>query len=90
MAGRPQNLQTVTTAISTVNPHEMSIGAADTLIATDLQVAVRTSVARRLAGVLEDGVLLLLAALAFPVVILLLGSPIVFCVQLILEIFHRL
>jgi hypothetical protein len=41
---------------------------------------------RRIAGLLEDAVLLIVAALLVPVVILLVGAPIALCIRAIIEI----
>ena len=49
-----------------------------------------TSVLRRLEGLLGEVLLLLLAALSFPLAVLLIGTPIALCVRLILEIARRL
>lgn len=49
-----------------------------------------TSLVRKLGGVLGDVLLLLLAVLSLPLAILLIGTPIVLCVRLIVEITRRL
>ena len=49
-----------------------------------------TSVVRKLGGLLGDVLLLLLAVLSLPLAILLIGTPIVLCVRLIVEITRRL
>jgi len=41
---------------------------------------------RRIAGVVEDAVLLVLAVLLLPVVIYLVGTPLALCIQAIIEI----
>jgi hypothetical protein len=50
----------------------------------------RTSMIRRIAGVLEDAGLLLLGVLLLPLVILLIGAPVAFCIRVLLELAHRL
>jgi hypothetical protein len=45
---------------------------------------------RNVLGLLDDAALLLLVALLFPVVILLIGTPLALLVRLILEIAQRL
>ena len=52
--------------------------------------AAGTSLVRNIGGVLEDAVLLLLAVLALPLGILLIGTPIALCVRVVLEIARRL
>lgn len=49
-----------------------------------------TLLVRKVAGALEDTVLLALAVLLFPVAILLVGTPIVFCARIVIAIAHRL
>ena len=44
----------------------------------------------RFVAVLNDATLLVLVAVLFPLVILLIGAPIVFIVRIIVEIAHRL
>lgn len=50
----------------------------------------RAALMGTIGGHLEDGLLLLLAVFAFPLGILLIGTPIVLCARLILEILRRL
>jgi hypothetical protein len=50
----------------------------------------RTPVIRTIGGLLEDALLLLLAVFLLPVGILLIGTPIVLCARLVLEIVRRL
>lgn len=45
---------------------------------------------RTLLGLVDDGVLLLLVVLLFPLVILLVGTPVALFVRLLIEIAHRL
>jgi hypothetical protein len=49
-----------------------------------------TSVIRRMAGGLEDVVLLLVVVLLFPLGVLLIGTPIAVCVRTLVAIAHRL
>ena len=70
-------------------PTQASNGGAGAMRAPALSVA-GTSLVRKIGGVLEDAVLLLLAVLAFPLGILLIGTPIALCVQVVLEIARRL
>ena len=50
----------------------------------------RTPLIRTIGGRLEDALLLLLAVFLLPFGILLIGTPIVLCVRLVLEIARRL
>jgi hypothetical protein len=49
-----------------------------------------TPLIRRIAGALEDVVWLLLVVSLFPLVILVIGTPIALCVRALVEIAHRL
>jgi hypothetical protein len=44
---------------------------------------------RRMTGLLEDAVLLMLIVFLFPLVILLVGAPIALCVRAVIEIVNR-
>lgn len=48
-----------------------------------------TPLVRRIAGVLEDVVLLLLGVLLLPLVILLIGAPVAFLIRVLLDLAHR-
>ena len=50
------------------------------------QIAARQHWFRRITGLLEDAVLLMLAVFLVPVVILLVGAPIALCIRAIIEI----
>jgi len=54
--------------------------------ATRSPVAARQRYFRKIAGYLEDAVLLMLAVFLLPVIILLLGAPIALCIRAIIEI----
>ena len=72
--------------------------AASTFGGDVIGVAIRTPAVpvagiplfRRMAGVLEDVVLLVLVVLLFPLGILLIGTPIAVCVRILVAIAHRL
>jgi hypothetical protein len=49
-----------------------------------------TPLIRKMAGILEDVVWLVLVVLLFPLGILLIGTPIALCVRVLVEIAHRL
>jgi hypothetical protein len=53
-------------------------------------LATGTHPLRRIAGILEDAVLLLLAVFLFPLIILLVGTTIALFVRGMIEIAHRL
>jgi hypothetical protein len=54
------------------------------------QPAAGANYFRRMTGLLEDAVLLMLAVFLFPVVILLVGTPIALCVRAVIEVAQRL
>jgi hypothetical protein len=87
----------VTVAMSSDRPLPMAAPAATfggdvigvTIRARAVPVA-GTPLFRRMAGVLEDVVLLMLVVLLFPLGILLIGTPIAVCVRILVAIAHRL
>jgi hypothetical protein len=69
-------------AIRTADHPDASIGALPA-------VAGATGLGRTILGWLEDASLLLLVALLFPVVILVLGTPVALFLRLLIEIARR-
>jgi hypothetical protein len=86
----------VTVAMTLDGPLPMAATAATfddddgvTIRAPAMPVAA-TPLIRKMAGVLEDVVLLAAVVLLFPLGILLIGTPIAVCVRILVAIAHRL
>jgi hypothetical protein len=69
-------------ARSVARPDAMIIAAAPAAV-------VATGRSRRILGWLEDAGLLLLLALAFPLIVLVVGAPVALLVRLLIEIGRR-
>jgi hypothetical protein len=59
-------------------------------IAVEAKPGGRRSRLRNILGLLDDAMLLLLVVLLFPLLILLIGTPVALLVRLLIEIAHRL
>jgi hypothetical protein len=90
-------IDVVTVAMSSDRPLTLAATAA-TFDGADIGVAIRAPAVpvaripliRRMAGGLEDVVLLILVVLFFPLGVLLIGTPIAVCVRALMAIAHRL
>lgn len=80
----------MTIAIATERPLPMEVPNGRGTIRPPAVRVSGISIVRRIASVLEDVVLLMLGILLLPLVILLIGAPIAFCIRVLLELVHRL
>lgn len=78
----------VTTSIAS-NEQWPVAAAGNSAVAVEARPADRTRPLRRLRGLLEDAVLLMLFVLLFPLIILLIGTPIALFVRILVEIARR-
>jgi hypothetical protein len=67
-----------------------NVARPDATVAVAPAAVVATGRGRRMLGWLEDAGLLLLLALAFPLVVLIVGAPVALVVRLLIEIGRRL